>query len=45
MAAPTAARNEGKTGATGTILQITGVVVDILFQEDQLPQIYNAVET
>ena len=45
MAAPTAARNEGKTGATGTILQITGVVVDIQFPADQLPQIYNAVET
>lgn len=45
MAAPTAARNEGKTGATGTILQITGVVVDIQFPADQLPMIYNAVET
>jgi F-type H+-transporting ATPase subunit beta len=34
-----------KTGATGTIVQITGVVVDIEFPADQLPSIYNALET
>jgi F-type H+-transporting ATPase subunit beta len=37
---------ETKTaGATGEIVQITGVVVDIEFPADQLPEIYNAVET
>jgi F-type H+-transporting ATPase subunit beta len=45
MAAPAVAHNQGKTGATGKILQITGVVVDIQFPAEQLPQIYNAVET
>ena len=30
--------------ATGTILQITGPVVDIEFPPDQLPEIYNAIE-
>jgi F-type H+-transporting ATPase subunit beta len=35
----------GKTGATGEIVQITGVVVDIQFPAEALPQIYNALET
>jgi F-type H+-transporting ATPase subunit beta len=30
--------------ATGTIVQITGPVVDLEFPADQLPEIYNAVE-
>ncbi|HET9494574.1 MAG TPA: F0F1 ATP synthase subunit beta [Chloroflexia bacterium] len=30
--------------ATGTIVQITGPVVDLEFPPDQLPEIYNAVE-
>lgn len=45
MAAPATAPQQGKTGATGKIIQITGVVVDIEFPADQLPQIYNALET
>ena len=45
MAASTVAPEKSKTGATGTILQITGVVVDIQFPAEQLPAIYNAVET
>jgi F-type H+/Na+-transporting ATPase subunit beta len=32
-------------GATGTIVQITGVVVDVEFPSEQLPAIYNALET
>ncbi|MCD6029947.1 MAG: synthase beta subunit, partial [Thermomicrobiales bacterium] len=31
-------------GATGTILQITGPVVDVQFPADLLPEIYNALE-
>ena len=31
-------------GATGTILQITGPVVDVQFPADALPEIYNALE-
>ena len=31
-------------GATGTILQITGPVVDVQFPADMLPEIYNALE-
>ena len=45
MAAPATAPRVEKTGATGTIVQITGVVVDIEFPADQLPSIYNALET
>src|ERR687892_578850 len=32
------------SGATGTILQITGPVVDVEFPADRLPEIYNALE-
>jgi F-type H+-transporting ATPase subunit beta len=45
MAAPAIAPETRKTGATGTIVQITGVVVDIEFPPDQLPGIYNALVT
>jgi F-type H+-transporting ATPase subunit beta len=31
-------------GATGTILQITGPVVDVQFPADELPEIYNALQ-
>src|ERR671912_2068242 len=31
-------------GATGTILQITGPVVDVQFPADTLPEIYNALQ-
>src|SRR3954466_12109692 len=31
-------------GATGTILQITGPVVDVQFPADMLPEIYNALQ-
>src|SRR5215208_7341519 len=31
-------------GATGTILQITGPVVDVQFPPDALPEIYNALQ-
>ncbi|MGI8406562.1 MAG: F0F1 ATP synthase subunit beta, partial [Thermomicrobiales bacterium] len=42
----TATAPETKTsGATGKIVQVTGVVVDIEFPPDQLPEIYNALET
>jgi F-type H+-transporting ATPase subunit beta len=33
-----------EAGATGTILQITGPVVDVQFPPDMLPEIYNALE-
>ncbi|MCC7023877.1 MAG: F0F1 ATP synthase subunit beta [Thermomicrobiales bacterium] len=43
-AAPdTAASNGHKRGATGTILSITGPVVDVQFPADLLPEIYNAL--
>ncbi|CAA9580491.1 MAG: ATP synthase beta chain [uncultured Thermomicrobiales bacterium] len=45
MAAPAIAPETRQTGATGTIVQITGVVVDIEFPPDQLPGIYNALVT
>jgi len=45
MAAPASTLEQKTTGATGRIVQITGVVVDIEFPSDQLPEIYNAVET
>jgi len=45
MAAPAIAPGTRQTGATGTIVQITGVVVDIVFPPDQLPGIYNALTT
>ena len=45
MAAPAMAPDTRTAGATGKIVQITGVVVDIEFPADQLPEIYNAVET
>ncbi len=45
MAASTVAPEKSKAGATGTILQITGVVVDIQFAEEELPGIYNSLET
>jgi F-type H+-transporting ATPase subunit beta len=45
MAAPAIAPEQKTAGATGQIVQITGVVVDIEFPADQLPEIYNAVET
>jgi F-type H+-transporting ATPase subunit beta len=45
MAAPAIAPEQTAAGATGKIVQITGVVVDIEFPADQLPAIYNAVET
>ena len=32
------------TGATGSVIAITGPVVDIEFPQDHLPAIYNAVE-
>src|SRR6185295_13099452 len=44
VAADTAAANGHKAGATGTILQITGPVVDVQFPADKLPEIYNALE-
>jgi len=45
MAAQAPAPVKEKTGGTGTIVQITGVVVDIEFAAEQLPHIYNALET
>jgi F-type H+/Na+-transporting ATPase subunit beta len=45
MAAPAIAPDQKAAGATGTIVQITGVVVDVEFPADQLPDIYNALET
>ncbi|MDQ4044234.1 MAG: F0F1 ATP synthase subunit beta [Chloroflexota bacterium] len=46
MAAPAVARErQTSAGATGTIVQITGVVVDVEFPPEQLPDIYNALET
>ncbi|HEV2127484.1 MAG TPA: F0F1 ATP synthase subunit beta [Thermomicrobiales bacterium] len=45
MAAPAVAQETKTAGATGTIVQITGVVVDVEFPADQLPEIYNALET
>ncbi len=45
MAAPAIAPEQKTAGATGQIVQITGVVVDIEFPADQLPEIYNAIET
>src|SRR5680860_983368 len=45
MAAPAVAPEQKTTGATGEIVQITGVVVDVEFPADQLPGIYNALET
>ena len=34
----------GRRGAVGEITQIIGVVIDVTFPPDQLPEIYNAVE-
>jgi len=45
MAAPASTLEHKTAGATGKIVQITGVVVDIEFPSGQLPEIYNAVET
>jgi F-type H+-transporting ATPase subunit beta len=45
MAAPASTLEQKTAGATGKIVQITGVVVDIEFPSGQLPEIYNAVET
>ncbi len=45
MAAPASTLEQKTAGATGEIVQITGVVVDIEFPAEQLPEIYNAVET
>ena len=45
MAAPAVAPETSTGSATGTIVQITGVVVDVEFPADQLPEIYNALET
>ncbi|MGN6483319.1 MAG: F0F1 ATP synthase subunit beta [Thermomicrobiales bacterium] len=45
MAAAAVAPETKTGGATGKIVQVTGVVVDIEFPPDQLPEIYNAVET
>jgi F-type H+-transporting ATPase subunit beta len=42
-AADTTASNGHKRGATGTILSITGPVVDVQFPADLLPEIYNAL--
>ena len=36
--------NGRQDGASGTILQITGPVVDVQFPPDRLPEIYNALE-
>jgi F-type H+-transporting ATPase subunit beta len=38
------ANGKKAAGATGTILQITGPVVDVQFPADALPEIYNALE-
>lgn len=45
MAAAAVAPETKTGGATGKIVQVTGVVVDIEFPPDQLPEIYNAIET
>src|SRR5665811_348625 len=45
MAATAVAPEQKTAGATGTIVQITGVVVDVEFPSDELPEIYNALET
>ena len=34
----------GVRGATGEVTQVIGVVVDVTFPPDQLPEIYNAIE-
>ncbi|MBA2276686.1 MAG: F0F1 ATP synthase subunit beta [Chloroflexia bacterium] len=44
MAASAVATEARTETAVGTIVQITGVVVDIEFPSDQLPEIYNAIE-
>ena len=42
---PSAEQNgHAQAGASGTILQITGPVIDVQFPADQLPEIYNALE-
>lgn len=38
-------KNEQRAMSTGKISQIVGVVVDVEFQKDHLPAIYNAIET
>ena len=38
------ASNGHKQGAQGSILQITGPVVDVQFPSELLPEIYNALE-
>jgi len=45
MAAPAIVSEKKATTVTGEIVQITGVVVDVEFPADQLPEIYNALET
>jgi len=45
MVAPAIETEKKATGATGKIVQITGVVVDVEFPPEQLPEIYNALET
>ncbi|GAC1559970.1 MAG: F0F1 ATP synthase subunit beta [Herpetosiphon sp.] len=44
MALPQTQQREATTGATGTITQIIGVVIDARFPGGQLPEIYNAIE-
>jgi F-type H+-transporting ATPase subunit beta len=45
MVATAIAPQTKTSGATGKIVQVTGVVVDVEFPPDQLPAIYNALET
>jgi F-type H+-transporting ATPase subunit beta len=45
MAAPAVAPEKTAEQTTGTIVQITGVVVDVEFPSGNLPEIYNALET
>ncbi len=45
MAAPAVAPEKTEGQTAGTIVQITGVVVDVEFPAENLPEIYNALET
>jgi len=40
-----APRPAERTGATGKVVQVQGVVIDVSFPPDQLPEIYNAIRT
>ena len=40
----TATKESKKTVAIGNIIQVIGVVVDIEFEKNNLPAIYNALE-